>query len=81
MVLPPNDSNTEKYFEKITILKHELKLQHLSMGMSLIMILQLNMVRILLRIDQQFLDRGILKNNELSFFVTFFLVFLKNHSF
>lgn len=34
MVLPPNDSNTEKYFEEINNLKHELKLQHLSMGMS-----------------------------------------------
>ena len=34
MVLPPKDSNTEKYFEEINNLKHELKLQHLSMGMS-----------------------------------------------
>ena len=34
MVLPPNDSNTEKYFEDISKLNSELGLKDLSMGMS-----------------------------------------------
>ena len=34
MVLPPNDTNTEKYFEDISKLNSELGLKDLSMGMS-----------------------------------------------
>ena len=34
MVIPPNDSNTEKYFEEISKLNFNLGLKHLSMGMS-----------------------------------------------
>ena len=34
MVLPPNDANTEKYFEDISKLNSELGLKDLSMGMS-----------------------------------------------
>ena len=34
MVLPPNDNNTEKYFEEISKLNSELGLKDLSMGMS-----------------------------------------------
>ena len=34
MCIPPNDKNTESYFEKMSLLKNELKLEHLSMGMS-----------------------------------------------
>ena len=34
MVLPPNDTNTEKYFEDISNLNSELGLKDLSMGMS-----------------------------------------------
>ena len=34
MVLPPNDSKTEKYFEETKNLNAELGLKHLSMGMS-----------------------------------------------
>ena len=34
MVLPPNDTNTEKYFEDISKLNFELGLKDLSMGMS-----------------------------------------------
>ena len=34
MVLPPNDNNTEKYFEDVSELNSELGLKDLSMGMS-----------------------------------------------
>ena len=34
MVIPPNDKNTGKYFEKISKLNSNLSLKHLSMGMS-----------------------------------------------
>jgi len=34
MVIPPNDKNTGKYFEKISKLNSNLGLKHLSMGMS-----------------------------------------------
>ena len=34
MVLPPNDNNTEKYFDSISKLNFELGLKDLSMGMS-----------------------------------------------
>ena len=34
MIIPPNDNNTEKYFEKISKLNSDLGLKHLSMGMS-----------------------------------------------
>ena len=34
MIIPPNDNNTEKYFEKISKLNFDLGLKHLSMGMS-----------------------------------------------
>tara|TARA_A100001011_G_scaffold372078_1_gene430098 strand:+ start:912 stop:1565 length:654 start_codon:yes stop_codon:yes gene_type:complete len=34
MVLPPNDNNTEKYFEDVSKLNFELGLKDLSMGMS-----------------------------------------------
>ena len=34
MVIPPNDENTEKYFEEVSKLNSELGLKHLSMGMS-----------------------------------------------
>ena len=34
MVIPPNDSNTEKHFEEISKLNFNLGLKHLSMGMS-----------------------------------------------
>ena len=34
MVLPPNDNNTEKYFEDVSKLNSELGLKDLSMGMS-----------------------------------------------
>jgi len=35
MVLPPNDNNTEKYFEDVSNLNFELGLKDLSMGMSM----------------------------------------------
>ena len=35
MVLPPNDNNTEKYFEDVSKLNFELGLKDLSMGMSM----------------------------------------------
>ena len=35
MVLPPNDDNTEKYFEDVSKLNFELGLKDLSMGMSM----------------------------------------------
>ena len=34
MIIPPNDNNTEKYFEKINKLNTSLNLKELSMGMS-----------------------------------------------
>tara|TARA_B100001029_G_C15061085_1_gene458538 strand:+ start:1628 stop:2299 length:672 start_codon:yes stop_codon:yes gene_type:complete len=34
MIIPPNDNNTEIYFEKISKLNFDLGLKHLSMGMS-----------------------------------------------
>ena len=34
MVIPPNDNNPNKYFEKISKLNSNLGLEHLSMGMS-----------------------------------------------
>ena len=34
LILPPNDTNTEKYFEDISKLNFELGLKDLSMGMS-----------------------------------------------
>ena len=34
MVLPPNDNNTKKYFEKMRDLSNSLSLKELSMGMS-----------------------------------------------
>ena len=34
MVIPPNDNNTEKYFQEVSKLNYELGLKHLSMGMS-----------------------------------------------
>ena len=34
MCLPPNDSETEKYFAKMKVLKNENNLKNLSMGMS-----------------------------------------------
>ena len=34
MVIPPNDENTEKYFEEVSNLNSELGLKDLSMGMS-----------------------------------------------
>ena len=34
MVIPPNDNNTEKYFNEISNLNNELGLNELSMGMS-----------------------------------------------
>ena len=34
MVLPPNDDNTEKHFNNVSQLNHELGLKDLSMGMS-----------------------------------------------
>ena len=34
MVIPPNDQNTEKYFNDVSNLNLELGLKHLSMGMS-----------------------------------------------
>ena len=34
MVIPPNDKNTDKYFEQVSELNSNLGLNHLSMGMS-----------------------------------------------
>ena len=34
MIIPPNDNNTEKYFEEISLLNSKLGLKQLSMGMS-----------------------------------------------
>ena len=34
MLIPPNDNNTEKYFEDVSVLNYELGFKDLSMGMS-----------------------------------------------
>ena len=34
MAIPPNDKEPEKYFKKISELNNQLKLKHLSIGMS-----------------------------------------------
>lgn len=34
MAIPPNDNNTEKYFQEVSNLNYKLGLKHLSMGMS-----------------------------------------------
>ena len=34
MIIPPNDNNTEKYFESLNEINKSLALENLSMGMS-----------------------------------------------